>query len=101
MARFRGGFFALALVVAAHGLRAPWLGRDFWNLDEGSTFTMARQVLAGDIPCRDAADSITTLFHRHLDPVNNPGDRGEQSARVNLPPNAQGKCVFHHDHRAE
>jgi hypothetical protein len=101
MPRFRRCFFALPLVAAAYGLRAPWLGHDIWNLDEGSTFTIAQQVLTGDIPYRDAADSITIQFHRLLDPLNNPDNRGEQSARVNLPPNAQGKLVFHHDHWAE
>jgi len=36
----------------------------------------------------------TTLFHRHLDPANNPDDRGEQHARVDLPPGVPGKLSF-------
>jgi hypothetical protein len=68
MPRFRRGFFALALVAAAHGLRAPWRGHDLRNLDEGSTFPMAQQVLASDIPCRDAADSITPCSTATLTP---------------------------------
>jgi hypothetical protein len=41
--------------------RAPWLGQDIWNLDEGSTFTMAHQILDGDILYRDAADNRSPL----------------------------------------
>ena len=53
--------FALALVGGAYGLRAPWLSRDIWNLDEGSTFTMAEQVLHGGVVYRDAADNRSPL----------------------------------------
>lgn len=41
--------------------RAPWLGQDIWNLDEGSTFTMAHQVLDGQVLYRDAADNRSPL----------------------------------------
>jgi hypothetical protein len=54
--------FALALIGAAYGLRAPWLTRDVWNLDEGSTFTMAEQVLHGGVIYRDAADNRSPLM---------------------------------------
>jgi hypothetical protein len=53
--------FALALIAGAYGLRAPWLTRDIWNLDEGSTFTMAEQVLHGGVIYRDAADNRSPL----------------------------------------
>lgn len=53
--------FALALIGGAYGLRAPWLERDIWNLDEGSTFTMAEQVLHGGVIYRDAADNRSPL----------------------------------------
>ncbi len=41
--------------------RVPWMGRDIWNLDEGSTFTMAHQVLDGGVLYRDAADNRSPL----------------------------------------
>ncbi|HWA26780.1 MAG TPA: hypothetical protein VG734_14070 [Lacunisphaera sp.] len=59
--RFRRPAFALFLLVAALGLRWPSLGRQVWNLDEGSTITMAQLVLAGRVPYRDAADNRTPL----------------------------------------
>jgi len=53
--------FALALVAAACGLRWPGLGKTIWNLDEGSTFTMAEIVRDGGVLYRDAADNRTPL----------------------------------------
>ena len=46
----------LVLVVVSWGLRAPHLDKTLWNLDEGVTFTIAQQILAGDVLYRDAAD---------------------------------------------
>ncbi|HUJ42431.1 MAG TPA: glycosyltransferase family 39 protein [Opitutaceae bacterium] len=51
----------LLLVGTAYALRAPWLGRDNWSLDEGSTFTMAEQVRHGAVIYRDAADNRSPL----------------------------------------
>ncbi len=53
--------FVLTLIGGAYGLRAPWLAHDIWNLDEGSTFTMAEQVLHGEILYRNAADNRSPL----------------------------------------
>jgi len=61
MARIWRLLFALILIGGAYGLRAPWLSRDIWNLDEGSTFTMGEQVLHGDVIYRDAADNRSPL----------------------------------------
>lgn len=52
---------ALALLGAAFAMRAPFLSREIWNLDEGSTFTMATQVRHGAVLYRDAADNRTPL----------------------------------------
>jgi hypothetical protein len=49
------------LVVASWALRAPFLSREHWNLDEGSTFTMAQQVKEGAVLYRDAADNRSPL----------------------------------------
>ena len=51
----------LVLIGTAYALRAPWLGRDNWSLDEGSTFTMAAQVRHGAVIYRDAADNRSPL----------------------------------------
>jgi hypothetical protein len=51
----------LLLIGTAYALRAPWLGRDNWSLDEGSTFTMAEQVRHGAVIYRDAADNRSPL----------------------------------------
>ncbi len=51
----------LALVAAAFWLRWPFLDREIWNLDEGSTFTMAQQVREGAVLYRDAADNRSPL----------------------------------------
>ena len=40
-------FYALILIVAVVATRFLWLDHDLWSLDEGSTFTMAQQVLEG------------------------------------------------------
>ncbi|HEX2860541.1 MAG TPA: glycosyltransferase family 39 protein, partial [Lacunisphaera sp.] len=53
--------FALLLVVGTLAVRWPALDRQIWNLDEGSTITMAQQVLDGDVLFRDAADNRTPL----------------------------------------
>lgn len=55
------GFFALALLAVALGLRWPGLERQVWNLDEGSTLTMAEIVRHGGVLYRDAADNRTPL----------------------------------------
>jgi hypothetical protein len=60
-APLQSGLWLLLLLVAAWALRAPFLGRDIWNVDEGATFTMAQQVLQGDVLYRDAADHRSPL----------------------------------------
>jgi len=59
--RLRSLLWIAFLLLAAWGLRAPYLSREQWNLDEGSTFTMAEQILAGDVLYRDAADQRNAL----------------------------------------
>lgn len=51
----------LVFVMVSWWLRAPFLGREIWNLDEASTFTMAEQLRAGEILYRDAADNRSPL----------------------------------------
>jgi hypothetical protein len=53
----RVALWLLLLLGIAWGLRAPFLHRTQWNLDEGSTFTMAQQVVDGAVLYRDAADN--------------------------------------------
>ncbi len=53
--------FAFALLGATWLLRSPGLDKKIWNVDEAVTFTMAEQILAGDIPYRDAVDQRTPL----------------------------------------
>ncbi len=53
--------FALLLLAGTGLLRWPGLEQKFWNVDEAVTFTMARQILAGDLPYRDAVDQRTPL----------------------------------------
>jgi hypothetical protein len=55
-------FYALILIVAVVATRFLWLDHDLWSLDEGSTFTMAQQVLEGDVLYRDAADNRSPLM---------------------------------------
>ncbi len=59
--RLRPFLFALALIATVCGLRWPGLGKTVWNLDEGSTFTMAEVVRSGGVMYRDAADNRTPL----------------------------------------
>lgn len=53
--------FALLLLAATWLLRAPGLEKKIWNVDEAVTFTMAQQILAGDVPYRDAVDQRNPL----------------------------------------
>jgi hypothetical protein len=53
--------FALVLVAAAFGLRHRGLAHQIWSVDEGSTFTMADQILHGEIPYLNAADNRNPL----------------------------------------
>lgn len=53
--------FAALLLAAALALRWPGIERKVWNLDEGSTLTMAEIVRHGGVLYRDAADNRTPL----------------------------------------
>lgn len=53
--------FAALLVAGTLAVRWPVLDRQIWNLDEGSTITMAQQVLDGQVLFRDAVDNRTPL----------------------------------------
>lgn len=55
-------FYVLILIGAVVATRILWLDHDLWSLDEGSTFTMAQQVLDGDVLYRDAADNRSPLM---------------------------------------
>ena len=59
--RYRRIGFAAFLLVSALVLRWPSLQRQIWNLDEGSTMTMAQLILAGQVPYREAVDNRTPL----------------------------------------
>lgn len=48
-------------IVGVFVTRAPLMTQELWNLDEGSTYTMAQQVLAGDVLYRDATDHRSPL----------------------------------------
>jgi hypothetical protein len=48
-------------VAGTLAVRWPALDRKIWNLDEGSTITMAQQVLDGQVLFRDAVDNRTPL----------------------------------------
>ena len=61
MTKLRRTTFILLLLAAAVGLRAPYLHRSIWNIDEGVTFTTAQQVLDGAVIYRDAADHRNPL----------------------------------------
>ncbi|GAB5560388.1 MAG: hypothetical protein SynsKO_20350 [Synoicihabitans sp.] len=50
------------MVAAVLLTRVWWLDNGIWNLDEGATFTMAQQVLEGDVLYRDAADHRSPLM---------------------------------------
>lgn len=58
---WRPWLFAAVLVAVAFGLRWPGIERKVWNLDEGSTLTMAEIVRHGGVLYRDAADNRTPL----------------------------------------
>lgn len=62
MRRLSTLLFAAFLIAAALGLRWHRLDRPIWNLDEGSTFTMAQQVVEGQVLYRDAADNRSPLL---------------------------------------
>ena len=49
------------LLAVAFWLRAPFLDRGIWNLDEGVTFTLGQQVREGAVLYRDAADHRSPL----------------------------------------
>lgn len=49
------------LLGASWALRLPYYEREIWNLDEGATFTMAEQILHGDVMYRDAVDHRSPL----------------------------------------
>jgi hypothetical protein len=53
--------FGLFLIVATWSLRSPGLGKPIWNVDEAATFTMAEQILRGEVPYRDAVDNRNPL----------------------------------------
>lgn len=53
--------FAGLLIAVAIGLRFPGIDKTIWNLDEGSTFTMAEMVRDGSVLYLDAADNRTPL----------------------------------------
>jgi hypothetical protein len=59
--RHRRLLFALLLVAGTLALRWPTLARPVWNLDEGSTVTMAQLILKGQVPYLEAADNRTPL----------------------------------------
>ncbi|GAB5561171.1 MAG: hypothetical protein SynsKO_28180 [Synoicihabitans sp.] len=56
-------FIAAAVLLVASVVisRWPWLDHEIWNLDEGSTMTMAQKVLSGDVLYRDAVDNRSPL----------------------------------------
>src|ERR1700694_5680631 len=53
--------FAVNLVAVAVLLRRPGLEKKIWNVDEAVTFTIAEQILTGDVPYRDAVDQRNPL----------------------------------------
>ncbi len=59
--KFRRTIFAAVLIALTWFLRAPGLDKKIWNVDEAVTFTMAQQILAGDVPYRDAVDQRNPL----------------------------------------
>ena len=54
--------FVLVVLTGPLALRWGGLGQQIWSVDEGSTYTMAQQILAGDVPYRDAADNRNPLL---------------------------------------
>lgn len=61
LSTWRSILFVGLLMVAALALRWPGLEKQVWNLDEGSTLTMAQIVRDGGVLYRDAADNRTPL----------------------------------------
>jgi 4-amino-4-deoxy-L-arabinose transferase-like glycosyltransferase len=59
--RFLRAAFALALLGAIVGMRWPASKRMIWSLDEGSTFTMAEQILHGEVSYLNSADNRNPL----------------------------------------
>ncbi len=59
--KFRRTIFAAILIALTWFLRVPGLDKKIWNVDEAVTFTMAQQILAGDVPYRDAVDQRNPL----------------------------------------
>ena len=49
------------LLAATCGLRAPFLQRAIWNVDEGITVTAAARILSGGVLYRDVADQRSPL----------------------------------------
>jgi integral membrane sensor domain MASE1 len=95
-------YYALILIAAVVATRILWLNHDLWSLYESSTFTMAQQVLEGDVLYRDAADNRSPLmpylkaaiFAVFGNPFAHPTDAGKQTARVLLPLGQSGKLKF-------
>jgi Dolichyl-phosphate-mannose-protein mannosyltransferase len=61
LSRLKQSLFALGLLAVALALRLPFYSQTIWNLDEGSTFTMAQIIRHGGVLYRDAADNRTPL----------------------------------------
>ena len=61
MSFHRRVLFCLLLLALALGLRAPFLERTIWNVDEGITITAAERILAGGVLYRDIADQRSPL----------------------------------------
>jgi len=55
-ARTRSLLWLLVLLGSAFALRAPFLDRVLWNLDEAVTVTMAQQIREGGVLYRDTVD---------------------------------------------
>ena len=53
--------FTLLLLVGALALRWNGLDQPHWGIDEGVTFTLAQQIVEGDVLYRDAVDHRTPL----------------------------------------
>lgn len=53
--------FCLLLLASSIALRAPFLQRAIWNVDEGITVTAAERILDGGVLYRDIADQRSPL----------------------------------------
>ncbi len=49
------------MLAGSYALRFHYFQREIWNLDEGATFTMAEQILHGDVMYKDAVDHRSPL----------------------------------------